>query len=236
MNAARLLVLSLLASCAAAPAAAQAREVSVPTHPGLLGLTQTRAAASALGDLRAGSRAPDDVELRLWRGYGLTGTTGVVLRRTGGRWTGFAARMLECQLWVPATVADSFLPATVRRYQEIAKRDCGKPQPRVQLPALAITADSIAVRPLPAGAYLRQAWDEAMAAGVGSLPPGPPTARIALDGTGLVVELRRGNDYRASDFLFVRPAPSDADRRMQRVFGVVFRRLGLGGINTEGEW
>src|SRR5262245_23669432 len=66
---------------------AQARVVSAPSEPSLLNLTTGWAARSTLGDLRDLKVRSDHVELRVWRGYGLSETHAIILRRAEGHWS-----------------------------------------------------------------------------------------------------------------------------------------------------
>ena len=68
-----------------------ARVVSVPTHAYLVDVMRKRGSESPLGDLRRRATAPDDVEVRAWGGFGLTGISGVVLRRERGAWRAWRA-------------------------------------------------------------------------------------------------------------------------------------------------
>ena len=75
---------------------AQARVLSEPPEPSLLNITRQWSRASTLGDLRELRTSAGDLELRVWGGYGLTtGTQAVVLRRTGGQWSAFLARVMR---------------------------------------------------------------------------------------------------------------------------------------------
>ena len=58
----------------------QARVVSAPSEPSLLNLTAAWARASTLGDLRELRVAGDYLELRVWRGYGLSETQATILK------------------------------------------------------------------------------------------------------------------------------------------------------------
>jgi hypothetical protein len=53
----------------------------------LLEFARAHARSAGLPDLRKSPASPDDVELRLWHGFGLTGVEGLVLRRTQWCWS-----------------------------------------------------------------------------------------------------------------------------------------------------
>jgi hypothetical protein len=54
-----------------------------------------RAKKSGLSDLRASALPDGDLELRVWRGFGLTGLGGFVLRRSSGQWTALSLRPMH---------------------------------------------------------------------------------------------------------------------------------------------
>jgi hypothetical protein len=70
-----IILLSATASVSLLPA--QVRTESAPVDDYVLRITQMWGRESALGDARALTLAPDDVELRVWGGYGLTGAPAV---------------------------------------------------------------------------------------------------------------------------------------------------------------
>ena len=76
-------------------ARAQATIGSAPERNYLLEVTQLWGADSFLGSLIERSMAGGDTELRVWGGYGLTGTTGVVMRRSGGRWQAWRVEVVR---------------------------------------------------------------------------------------------------------------------------------------------
>ncbi|HEX8243900.1 MAG TPA: hypothetical protein VF541_10400 [Longimicrobium sp.] len=222
------ITIALLVACVLPHGAgAQARVVSAPADDELLTLTQGWGARSALGDLRAGTLAPDDVELRLWAGYGLEGTYGLVLRRRGGEWSGWKVRHRECRAYLPETVGDTLSDESRRRYRDQARRECAGAEADSTAEVAIVSVDSLEVIPVAPEAELRAAWDDAMAAGVATLPPTVPRP-ARLDGETFVVELRRGSDYRASVIEYVDEPETEADRQVQHVFKAVYQRLAAG--------
>ncbi|HEU4557959.1 MAG TPA: hypothetical protein VFS20_08925 [Longimicrobium sp.] len=214
---------------AAWEAGAQARVASAPAENYLLTVTQRWGAQSPLGDLRAGRMEAGDVELRLWSGYGMAGSYGVVLRRTGGRWSGWRVETSRCVLHIPVAVGDTLSDQGRRRYEDLARQQCGTVKPGALAVGAVITVDSIALAPLPPGTDFAAAWDAAVGAGLLNLPPKVQRPRwwIILHGTHYMVELRRGDEYRASVIEHVPEPETDADRKVQRVYQVVDQRLGI---------
>ena len=219
-------IIPLLALLATEPCAAQARTVSAPADDYLLEITQEWGARSALGDLRLRAMGPHDIELRLWGGYGLAGTYGTVLRRTDGRWSGWLAITHRCSVWLPLATGDTLSEASIRRYQAQARGDCSN-APGDILPARVIYTDSLGIRSLPGDPDLETAWRDAVAAGVSTLPGEVPRSWVRLDGHTYVVELRTGDEYRASVIEHTDPPATDADRKVQDLYRAVHRRLGL---------
>jgi hypothetical protein len=197
---------------------AQARVVSEPSEPSLLALTRDWSRASSLGDLREAKTRSDHLELRVWAGYDTSTTQAIVIRRAGGKWSAFIARVLRCEMQIPVAVGDTASRETMRGFVAEARRHCGTPVADVAAGTRIVTADTVIVAPLAfPDSTIEAAWNTAAQAGALELP-----ARVkhtaASDGLTYVVELRRGNDYRASEIERVEPPETDADGRIRRVY------------------
>lgn len=59
-----------------------------------------RAAAADLKDLRSTVLINDDLEVRVWRGFGVTALTGYVIKREGGQWSGLKLAPLNASALV----------------------------------------------------------------------------------------------------------------------------------------
>ena len=207
------------------PAFGQARVVSAPAEPSLLNLTTSWARASSLGDLRELRTRSDYLELRMWRGYGLAETQAVVLRRTEGHWSAALARVIRCEIQIPKADYDTASRVTMRAYVAEARRKCGTSVVDVGAGARIITADTVVVHQLEVPeSEIETAWKDALSAGALQLPP-----RVKRNGTMddvimYLVELRRGDDYRASEIEHLERPEVEADARVKEVYAAV-RRL-----------
>lgn len=196
----------------------------------LLRITQRWGRESPLGALVARPMGPDDVEVRLWEGYGLGGQWGVIMRREGGRWRAWHARIVRCTYSVPIPVGDTLSPASVARYRRLARARCGERDAgRAGAPPgtygwIDIADDTVGLAPVTSGAPLASLWAEAVRAGVAELSPRVPRTWMMLDGHTYVVELRRGDEYRASVIEHTTPPETAADTAVQAV-ATVLRRL-----------
>jgi hypothetical protein len=177
-----------------------------------------------LGSLPRRAMAAGDIELRVWGGYGLGGTRGVVVRRTGGRWSAWEAHVVQCMIGVPIPVGDTASAVTESLYVARARRDCNAWLAHTLGAESMYDADTLAVRALPS-ANLGAVWAKALAAGVRELPPGVRRKWIMNDGFTYVVELREGNAYRASVIEYASPPEVDADRHVQAVYDAVVEAL-----------
>jgi hypothetical protein len=219
-----LLVLATMV-LSARPGLAQARVVSAPTEPSLLNLTSAWARASMLGDLREMRTRSDHLELRVWRGFGSDETQTVVLRRTDGQWSAFLATVIRCEIQIPASVADTASPTTMRAHVAAARRSCGTPIVGVTAGARIITADTLVVRQLDvAESEIGAAWRDALSAGVLQLPGRVSRSSMMLDGVTYVVEVRRGDEYRAAEIEHLEVPAVKADSQVQQV-NLAVRRL-----------
>jgi hypothetical protein len=209
------------------PGFGQARVSSAPPEPSLLNLTGPWSRASILGDLRELKTGSDHLELRVWGGFGLTMTTqAVVLRRAGGQWSAFLARVMRCEIQVPRSVGDTASRKTMQHYIVEARRQCGVSLSDIGSGVQIITADSLVVDRLSVSdSVVETTWAATMRAGVAELPGRVDRKQVMDDGFTYIVELRRGNDYRASSIQHVEQAESDADRTVKEVYAVVTRLL-----------
>jgi hypothetical protein len=218
------LLLTLLLTRASS---AQVRVVSAPPEPSLLVLTQQWSRESILGDPREMGTGPDYLELRVWGGFTLTTPTqGVVLRRSDGRWSAFLARVMRCETQIPIAVGDTATRATMQRYIADARQHCVAPVANVGPGVRIITTDSLLVERLDVpDSIIANAWTAADHAGVSDLPARVEHKQQVDDPFTFVVELRHGNDYRASAIAYVEPPETDADRQIRAVYDAVNRVL-----------
>lgn len=201
---------------------AQARVVSAPPEPSLLNLTRGWSRASRLGDLRELRASADYLELRVWGGFGFGATQAVVLRRAGGRWSAFLARVRRCAIQIPIAVGDTASAATMQNFVREARRQCDTPLGDVGAGMRIITADTLAVDALGAAdSVMDHAWTAAVRAGVLQLPGNVKHAAATSSDFTYVVELRRGDEYRASQIEHLERPETEADRQVKEVYAAV---------------
>lgn len=87
------LFLALLLGWLVSPAAAQTTD---PEYPPLLRFAERTAVEEGFPALRTTDLPEDDIEIRLWSGFGLFGTAGHVIRRREGTWT---ALLVDGRSW-----------------------------------------------------------------------------------------------------------------------------------------
>ena len=206
---------------------AQARVLSAPPEPSLLNITRQWSRASVLGDLRELRTAGSDLELRVWGGYGLTtGTQSVVLRRAGGQWSAFLARVMRCEIQIPRSVGDTASRATMQRYVAEARRHCGTTIKDLGAGAQVITTDTLVVERLGvADSLIESAWSAVVRAGAFKLPGRVERSHMLDDAFMYVVELRNGADYRASVIEHLERGETEADQQVKDVYAAVSRLL-----------
>jgi hypothetical protein len=208
------------------PVFGQARIVSAPPEPSLLNITRTWSHASTLGDLRELRTGSDYLELRVWGGYGPAETQAVVLRRRDGHWSAFLARVIRCEIQIPNSVADTASLATMRRYAAEARHACGTSVADVSAGARIITTDTLVVDPLDVQEpEIEPAWKAAVDAGVLQLPPRVTHSSAAPGDFTYVIELRRGDEYRAAEIERLDHPEVEADTQVSQIYAAVRRLL-----------
>jgi len=223
-------IVTLLAMTAVAvfsrSAFAQAKVVSAPSEPSLLNITRTWSRASTLGDLRELRTRADYLELRIWSGYGPTETQTVVLRRADGHWSAFLGRVIRCEIQIPKSVADTASETTMHRYVAQARHTCGTSVADVSAGARILTTDTLVVAPLDVReSDVEAAWNASLAAGLLQLPARVKrSAPISPDST-YVIELRRGDEYRAAEIEQLDQPEVEADTQVKQVYAAVRRLL-----------
>lgn len=203
---------------------AQARIVSAPSEPSLLNLTAGWARASTLGDLRDVRTRGEHLELRVWRGYASSETQAIVVRHVEGRWSALLARVIRCEIQVPASAMDTASAATMRQFVVDARRNCGASVVNVTAGSRIIAADTLVVQPLDAAeSDIESVWKDAQTAGVLQLPSRVKRGAARDDGLTYVIELRRGDEYRASEIEHVEQPEVRADTQVQQIYAAVLR-------------
>ena len=205
----------------------QARVLSAPPEPSLLNITRQWSRASSLGDLRELRAAPDYRELRVWLGFGLTTETqGLIVRRANGRWSAFFARVMRCEVQIPKSVGDTASRATTQRYTAEARQHCGTTAAGVAPGVRVITTDTLLVAQLNLpDSTIDAAWTAAERAGVSQLPPRVDRSASVDDAAMFVIELRTGNEYRASAIEQLERPETEADQRVKDVYAAVVNQL-----------
>lgn len=207
------------------PGFGQARVVSAPAEPSLLNLTAGWSRASILGDLRELRTRSDHLELRVWLGYASSETQAVVVRRTDGHWFASVARVMRCEIQLPRAAGDTASPATMRGYVAEARRRCGTSVVDATPGAQIVATDTLVVQALAVPeSDIETAWNDALSAGVVELPGRVTRNRIVDYTTTYVIEVRRGNEYRAAEIEHLEQPEVKADSQVKAVYAAV-RRL-----------
>lgn len=214
-----IVLLSLVPSLLHSQRSARVRVVSAPSEPSLLNLTSSWGRASTLGDLLELRMNSDDIELRVWHGFSASETQSTILRRSQGHWSASFARVIRCELQIPGSVGDTASAATMRGFVSEAKRNCGASVVDVPPGSRLITADTLVVQPLEISEpIINAAWKEALSAGVDQLPGRAQHSGAKDDALTFVIELRRGDEYRAAEIEDVDPPEVKADSQVKQIY------------------
>lgn len=221
--------LSIAGCCCAVALASCARssrvDISAPRDSYLLAISQHWGASSALGDLRTRRMAPQDLEVRLWSGYGLVGSSAIILRREGKRWRAWSADIEHCMLWIPTAMGDTLSKGSYARLNAETRRFCNDSTKRYESGSshVLIRVDTVALIPMLAAHDYAALWRDLVEAGILTLPPMVPRKWLMMDGHTYVLEVRQGPQYRAS--VIEQASETDADYRIQQIYALVAERL-----------
>lgn len=217
-----------LALLAVAPrAVAQvATVVSEPEGDYLLEVTREWSALAGLGDLRSKPLGQDDIELRVWGGYGLAGTRAAILRRINGEWEGLSlyverhtAAATDSLAKAEGVLPPCVVEAMADRCKVDESRMMGSGPTAGQVVGVLYHLECPHARRVPENyrqeSYARL-WEDVVEAGVLTLPPEVERAWVMTDGHSYVVEVRQGDAYRASSIEHTTPEV-EADRQVQAV-------------------
>jgi hypothetical protein len=113
----------------------------------------------------------------------------------------------------------------MRRFVAEARRSCGVSVVDVAPGARLIAADTLVVQPLEISETdIEAVWQDAQTAGVTGLPARVQhTSAAANDGSTYVIELRRGNEYRASEIEDVERPEVKADSQVKQIYDALKR-------------
>ena len=110
------------------------------------------------------------------------------------------------------------------RFVADARRNCGVSVVDVAPGARLIAADTLVVQPLEIPeADIEAVWKETQAAGVEALPARVQHRPASTDGSTYVIELRRGNEYRASEIEDVERPEVKADSQVKQIYDALKR-------------
>jgi hypothetical protein len=229
-----LVVSSLVLGTMDARAQAVADTAEVKNY--LLYVTNKWGRESALEDLRHRAMDGDDVELRVWGGYGLGGTSGVIIRREKGQWRAWLAVVVECVKAVPSKIADTASERTIAGYHAAARKECGVDQSHTPLPANVYQVDTLTITAISTGPAIERAWKAALENGVLTLPDEWPPDVMMVDGFTYVIEVRQGTRYRASDVKELGDRDtSDVTRRVRAIYAAATGLLPQRNLNRARE-
>jgi hypothetical protein len=114
----------------------------------------------------------------------------------------------------------------MRHYVAEARRKCGTSVTDVGAGARIITTDTLVVQQLDVPeAEIEAAWKDALSAGVAQLPGRVKRSWTMDDGITYVIELRRGDEYRAAEIEHLERPEVEADTQVKQVYAAVRRLL-----------
>lgn len=114
----------------------------------------------------------------------------------------------------------------MQQYTAEARRHCGTTVAEVTAGSQVLATDTLLVAPLNVpDSTIVEAWAAVERAGAFEMPPRVERKGAVDDVFTYVVELRRGNDYRASVIEHLERAETRADQQVREVYAAVNRLL-----------
>ena len=114
----------------------------------------------------------------------------------------------------------------MRRYVAEARGRCGTSIADVSAGARIITTDTLVVQQLDvAESEIETVWKDALGAGVLQLPGRVKRTSTVNDDITYLIELRRGDEYRAAEIEHVGRPEVEADTQVEQVYAAVRRLL-----------
>ena len=193
---------------------------SAPLDDYLFEITDDAAARSSLGSLRQQPFDDGDVELRFWGGYGLRGTSGLILQRRANTWHARVAQLNDCSMLVPAPAADTLSEAAVARIVASLQAQCVDGP--MEGSGRVISAHVLSVVAVPPPPALDSLWGHLNRIGLRTLPPRVQRRWAMLDGHSFVIEVRVGSSYRATVIECIDRDRVAADRTVTRLSAALF--------------
>jgi hypothetical protein len=177
-----------------------AQSYSEPSRSFLHQIVQEWTEKSAVGNLRTATFSDDEIELRIWAGFGLRGSYGGILHRQGGTWT---ASHLELNRYTAGAtneiaVRDGLLPPTI--VEEMESRCVIETLQDSDGSPLEYSLSCAHARPssISTSQQLAELWEMLVGLGILTLPPTIERDWIMMDGHSYVIEVRVGSQYRAT--------------------------------------
>lgn len=201
------------------------RPVDPPTEGRdfLIRLMRERARESPLGDLATKRIAQGAFEFRVWGGFGLGGTRGLVLTRSArGAWAAFGVEVVYCSIVVPHS--ETLTVARIEALSHKARRECRREY--ASEGGQIISTDTLSIRSLRVPANPDSIWQRVLSAGLLMLPPFVARHWIMTDGYTFVLELRQGSEYRASMIESLEKPEHPADSVFRAVTDIFRRAYG----------
>ena len=213
---ARVAVFALLGALLASTSLAQ--HYSEPNENYLHEIVQEWAGKTSQGNLRTTRLAENDLELRIWAGFGLVGTTGAILRRRDGEWS--ASRIFVERYFAGATEEiarrEGLLPPCI--VESMRSRCTVQATESVDGDVLDYDLQCAETDPVTmeeAQRSLGELWDDIKRLGVLELPPTIERDWVMLDGHSYVIEVRAGEAYRAT--VVEHAHDTDVDKQIHQI-------------------
>jgi hypothetical protein len=188
----------------------------------LLEVTQKwDSARSVLGDLRKKQMESDNIELRLWDGYGLFGTRGIILKRMSGKWTVQRVNIKTCAVYYPDSLK-GIVPKK-KFFAGVTTKDCNGDKFDVGISLQVDTA--LVSKPLKVTANLNRLWNTLVENGLLDLPTNVKHSWIMLDGRTFVVEVRVGNFYKASVLAYLKNPKLKAYKTIKNIVRILYQKI-----------
>lgn len=169
-----------------------------PKNNYLLEVSQNWGVNSDFGSLPKKNIGENDLELRIWSGFGIRGDYGAIINRTNGNWKAYSIEVRTCEVLSHKKEVSDSLKRLVTVDKSLTEQiNCNIESEEDLVNEIWQFTDSLFVAEIQTNANFKNLWKKIKDEGVLSLPSEVERTNFGIDGHSYVLELKIGETYHA---------------------------------------